>query len=146
MVSMSIFVKRSDGRGTLQIDVESSTLISDAKKLIEQMGGPPAEAQQLVFSGRVLESGTLTENLVTKEATLVLHCSSPSAPEITACETTLPVRTASSYSATDYKAAEYKATEYKATEYKANAYTAPSYTATTYTATNYKAPEYKVGS
>ena len=136
--------------GVLQLDIDASASVGELKALIERSGGPAAGAAQIIFSGRSIKEGTLADNGIQKEATLVIHSF---ALERTAAEWTAELaeatatsdsRVGSSYKAPSYTATEYKATSYKATDYKASEYKATEYKATEYKATEYKAPNYTV--
>ena len=68
---MIVFAKTE--AGVLELEVEASLLVSELKALIEQKGGPAQAAQQIVYAGRTLREGSLAENDVKKESSLVVH-------------------------------------------------------------------------
>ena len=132
--------------GVLNLEVEPSNSVEELKAMIERSGGPAAGASQIIFGGRSIKEGTLAENQIPKESTLVIHSFALDRDRTAAepLQPSLDARVGSSYKATEYKATEYKATDYKATEYKATEYKATEYKATEYKAAEYKSPSYDV--
>ena len=69
--SSQVFVRTLSGK-TITVDIGASETIESVKSTIECREGIPSDQQKLMFSGRQLRDGTLSENGVVRDATLNL--------------------------------------------------------------------------
>ena len=67
----AIFVRTGSGKA-FSLSVEENDTIAHVQQLIDRKVGIPADQQVLSFAGRVLCHGSLKENRISRESTLLL--------------------------------------------------------------------------